>query len=167
MDRSLALLAIGLVFGAGIGFVLAAGAGVTLDGHDHPEPAGAAVAHAAAARGEPHGHEALHSVAAGMDAPSVELVLSPDPASGWNLQVRTGNFRFAPDRSGNAHVAGEGHAHLYVNGTKVARLYGPWFHLATLPPGTSVVEVVLATNDHQLLAIGNVPISSRIEVTGQ
>lgn len=35
MDRGLALFLIGLLFGGGIGFVAAAGLGVTLDGHDH------------------------------------------------------------------------------------------------------------------------------------
>ena len=35
MDRSLALLGIGLVFGGGIGFLVAATNGVTLDGHEH------------------------------------------------------------------------------------------------------------------------------------
>ncbi|MDW4496468.1 hypothetical protein R5H30_00625 [Sulfitobacter sp. D35] len=35
MDRGLFLFLIGLVFGGGIGFLLAAGYGVTLDGHDH------------------------------------------------------------------------------------------------------------------------------------
>ena len=39
MDRSLWLLVIGLVFGSGIGFVIAAGNGITLDGHDHNDPA--------------------------------------------------------------------------------------------------------------------------------
>ena len=33
MDRSLWLLIIGLIFGGGIGFVTAAGNGITLDGH--------------------------------------------------------------------------------------------------------------------------------------
>ena len=39
MDRSLALFAIGLVFGGGIGFAIAASNGVTFDGHDHGDPA--------------------------------------------------------------------------------------------------------------------------------
>lgn len=35
MDRSIAMLLIGLVFGFGLGFVVAAANGITLDGHDH------------------------------------------------------------------------------------------------------------------------------------
>lgn len=35
MNRAVAMLLIGLIFGVGIGFIIAAGAGVTMDGHDH------------------------------------------------------------------------------------------------------------------------------------
>jgi hypothetical protein len=53
MDRSIPMLLIGLVFGGGIGFTVAASNGITLDGHDHGDPGqhghGSSVAHAAAA----------------------------------------------------------------------------------------------------------------------
>ena len=39
MNRTLALFAIGLIFGGGIGFALAAGNGITFDGHDHGDAA--------------------------------------------------------------------------------------------------------------------------------
>lgn len=35
MDRSIAMLIIGLIFGGGLGFVVAAANGITLNGHDH------------------------------------------------------------------------------------------------------------------------------------
>ncbi|PWK56984.1 hypothetical protein C8D95_103220 [Silicimonas algicola] len=35
MNRAIAMLLIGLALGFGIGFVVAASNGVTLDGHDH------------------------------------------------------------------------------------------------------------------------------------
>lgn len=35
MDRSIAMLLIGLIFGFGLGFVVAAANGITLGGHDH------------------------------------------------------------------------------------------------------------------------------------
>lgn len=50
MDRGLALFLIGLIFGGGLGFLVAAGNGITLDGHDHSDPA----AHAAPAG---HSHD--------------------------------------------------------------------------------------------------------------
>ena len=41
MDRSIAMLLIGLIFGFGLGFVVAAANGITLDGHDHAQDHGA------------------------------------------------------------------------------------------------------------------------------
>ncbi|MCY3830692.1 MAG: hypothetical protein OXF89_16305 [Rhodospirillaceae bacterium] len=50
MPRSLALLIIGLFFGGGIGFFLAAANNVALDGHHHPPGAGKAEPHAGPGR---------------------------------------------------------------------------------------------------------------------
>ncbi|WP_255988095.1 hypothetical protein [Chitinolyticbacter albus] len=50
---------------------------------------------------------------------------------------------------GGAHIAGEGHVHLYVNG----RLIGPIvnekpLYLPPLSPGDNTIRLVLATNGH-------------------
>ena len=50
-----------------------------------------------------------------------------------------------------SHRPGEGHAHLYVDDRKIARLYAPWFHLDSLPPGTHTLRVELNSNDHRPL----------------
>ena len=39
-------------------------------------------------------------------------------------------------------------AHLYINGEKVARLYGPWYHIAYLEPGKNEILVTLNANNH-------------------
>ena len=88
--------------------------------------------------------------------------LSADPVSGWNLNSRTSNFVFAAERAGNAHVDGEGHAHVYVNGEKIARAYGEWFHIEALPTGPVEVEVVLNSNDHRALVVGDMPLSATL-----
>ncbi len=162
-DRSLALLAIGLVFGGGVGFVLAAGYGVTLDGHDHGDHGahGTATAGAHAGHG---GHDTPLSLPPGPDAPTLAMTLTPDPASGWNLHVETTAFRFAPEHASGTHVPGEGHAHVYINGGKYARLYGPWLHIPTLPPGPVTVEVTLNANDHRPLAIADAALAARVEI---
>ncbi len=152
MNRALALFFIGLVFGGGLGFVVAAGNGITFDGHDHADPAqhGAGDAHAGM-------HETPKEVSA-VDAPEVTLDLSHDPMTGYNLHIRTRNFTFAPQSAGMEDVAGEGHAHVYVNGTKIARLYGDWMHIDHLPEGEVTVEVALTTNDHHPLVVAGQPI---------
>ena len=128
MDRALWLFLIGLVFGGGLGFTLAAGYGVTFDGHDH--------------------------AAAGAEAP---VTVGAEHA---NLQVKTRNFDFAPRDAGGVHVDGTGHAHLYVNGVKQARLYGDWHHIPDLPAGEVLIEVVLNTNDHRPLAVAGQKIAA-------
>jgi hypothetical protein len=163
MDRSLALLLIGLVFGGGIGFVVAAGTGVTLDGHDHAADIRQAMPTDHPGRGGAGDHETPHSLTAGADAPMVGMTLTPDPVAGWNLHVTTDNFSFAPEKAGKAHVPGEGHGHVHVDGEKIARLYGAWMHIPALPSGATVT-VTLNANDHRPLAIGSTPISASVQV---
>ena len=150
MSRALALLIIGLVFGGGIGFVIAAANGVTLDGHDHATDHGPVQDHAQ--------HDHSQTVEAEGPAPTLMIHVTKDPVAGWNLHVMTTNFVFAPERSGASHVPGEGHAHLYANGTKIARLYGPWFHIDSLPAGEVEIEVTLNTNDHSGIAVDGTPV---------
>lgn len=85
--------------------------------------------------------------------PSARLAVSPDPHGGYVVRVDTDAFAFAP-AAAHRHVPGEGHAHLYVDGQKVARLYGPVYHLGALPKGRRTVTVALATHDHRLYARG-------------
>ncbi len=163
MNRAIAMLIIGLVFGGGLGFVLAAANGVTLDGRDHatdhgPEASTTATDHAAH-----QGHD-TPLVLEDSDAPTLTLEAFPDPVAGWNLHIRTTDFTFAPRNSGLAHVDGEGHAHVYANGVKLGRVYGPWVHLDKLPEGPVEIEVTLNANDHRPLAVGDTPISARLQL---
>ena len=82
------------------------------------------------------------------EAMSVSISLTPDPADGLNLEILTTGFEWAPKGAGGEHVAGEGHAHVYVDGVKRARAYGPWLHLSGLDPGTRHVRVTLNGNAH-------------------
>lgn len=150
MDRALWLFLIGLVFGGGLGFTLAAGYGVTFDGHDHAAAGADAPVTVGTEHMAPHATPLEVSAIA---APEVSLLIDPDPDAGWNLQVKTRNFDFAPRDAGGVHVDGTGHAHLYVNGVKQARLYGDWHHIPALPAGEVLIEVVLNTNDHRPLAV--------------
>ena len=160
MDR-LALFAIGLVFGGGMGFLVAASNGITLDGHDHDTAHGAGHEMGADGHGD---HDAPLELAADV-APNIEIMVMPDPVSGFNLHVITDGFAFAPRAAGMGHVDGEGHAHVYVNGTKISRLYGEWMHIAALPSGEVEVEVTLNANDHRTLILQGQPISARTVVS--
>lgn len=163
MGRQIALLIIGLTFGAGIGFLVALESGAKLDGHAH-NPVGADLRNAKATAGQQvtHDHGEMLSLTLDSGAPTLEITLTPDTVSGWNLHVMTTNFRFTPGNVGKPHVPGEGHAHVFVNGNKIGRLYNSWMHIGSLPHGPAVVEVTLNTNDHRALAVGETPLMASV-----
>ncbi len=117
-----------------------------------------------------HGQHGHHGKAvmlpAGANAPGVEITVTKDAVGGWNLHIDVRNFRFAPEHASAAHVPGEGHGHLYVNGKKIARLYGPWFHIGKLPAGGADVRVTLNTNDHRDMMVGGKPVQAMLKVGG-
>ena len=89
-----------------------------------------------------------YEIPAGRPVPSVMIHASEDKNGGWNVHLMTENFTFTPENSGQDDVAGEGHAHLFLNGKKVARVYGNWFHI-TLPKGKNKLKANLTTNSHK------------------
>ncbi|MER5417612.1 hypothetical protein [Streptomyces virginiae] len=101
-------------------------------------------------------------------APTLTLKLSKDSGSGWNLHLITEDFVFAPEKTGSPAQAGEGHAHLYLDGKKVARVYGPWFHLPaeTVSEGKHTLSVSLSANDHTVWAVNKKAITAEIDITG-
>lgn len=109
-----------------------------------------------------HEHTTLDIPAAG--APALSIRVEPDPMQGWNVVLETRNFTFAPESAGGAHEDNTGHAHLYVDGMKVARLYGPHFHIPALPPGEHEITASLSTNDHAYFAVNGDRIEARATV---
>lgn len=83
--------------------------------------------------------------------PAVALEVIKDSKMGWNIFIKTENYVFAPEAVNTEYQPGVGHAHLYVNGERITRLYGPWYYLKELPPGRNIVTVALSGNDHSEL----------------
>jgi len=108
-------------------------ASVMKDDHDHHDH---------------HHHEGVE-VSHWQTVPSLMLKVNEDSHGGYNLQLITENFLFAPQNASDSHLVGEGHAHLYVDGEKVARVYSEWFHLGDLSSGEHVISASLNTNDHR------------------
>ena len=79
---------------------------------------------------------------------SVSVEAEPDSVSGINVSLSTTGFTFAPGEAGGEHVAGHGHAHLYVDGVKVGRPYGEHHHVSSIGPGEHTVRATLNTNTH-------------------
>ncbi|WP_424934118.1 hypothetical protein [Amaricoccus macauensis] len=100
--------------------------------------------------------------------PGLTHLMFPDAMDGYSIQILPRNFTFTPAGINRVPVFNEGHAHVYVNGAKVARVYAPWFHLpgAALRPGRNEVTVTLNANDHGEWSRNGVPISSTVQVQG-
>ncbi|MEV6951937.1 hypothetical protein [Streptomyces sp. NPDC051183] len=100
-------------------------------------------------------------------APAVQVAARPDSEDGWNLQLTVRNFTFTPDSTGGAALPGAGHAHLELDGRKLARLYGPWFHLpaAQVPEGTHTLTVRLYADDHTAWAVAGKPVEGTLQLT--
>ncbi|MFT4606352.1 MAG: hypothetical protein ACI9V8_000238 [Urechidicola sp.] len=111
-----------------------------------------------------HGHNQIE-VSTMADKPSVKLHAMQDAMSGWNIQIETINFQFAPENVNSHPTAGEGHAHLYVDGKKITRIYGPWFFLSELPAGTHSLQVTLNANDHSGLVLHGEPVADSLDIT--
>lgn len=86
--------------------------------------------------------------------PTVAIQMHPDSMGGWNLEIMTTNFTFTPQNVNSAVVPNQGHAHLYIDGVKIARVYGNWFNIPAsilTTHGTHQVKVTLNANDHSEL----------------
>ena len=110
-----------------------------------------------------HSHEPLE-ISKSDQIPTVTLTVLKDPMSGWNAKVVVEHFHFAPGNASQEHVAGEGHGHLYVDGVKINRLYGDWYHLGKLIAGSHTVMVSLSSNDHRDLTHNGQVIADSVSI---
>lgn len=129
----------------------AACAGQAVEEHDHSTHSHEADDAGAGQSGTMQSMSGGHVMAAAVEAPeemSVSLHVEPDAVSGLNIRLTTTGFAFTPESVNAEDVLGEGHAHLYVDGAKITRLYGPFYHLAGVAPGEHEIRVALNTNSH-------------------
>lgn len=96
-------------------------------------------------------HHGMVTIPEGQPVPRVDLMVYPDPVNGWNLELKLENFALAPERVNEENQPNEGHAHLFVNGKKMGRIYSNWYHLSELPQGDNEIKVSLNTNQHEFL----------------
>ena len=115
---------------------------------------------------EHHAHAQM-TVSGDTPAPSLSVAAIPDTKDGFNLHVMTEHFRFSPEGVNGNVLQNEGHAHIYINDDKIARLYGDWFHLGAdlFSPGSNEIKVTLNANDHSEWAVAGESISQTVTVT--
>lgn len=93
-------------------------------------------------------------------APTVLVSLKKDSKKGYNIFLTTSDFTFAPEKAGNGtSSANEGHAHIFVNGNKIGRMYGAAMYLPDLVQGDKVM-VSLNTNNHEDIVDGDLVVAT-------
>ncbi len=98
------------------------------------------------------------------NAPTVDLAVEEDAKSGWNVTLKTSNFTFSPENVNKDNIQGEGHAHLYIDNKKIARLYGSYFHYDGQVDDTATFRVTLNSNDHSEYAVNGKVIEASKEI---
>ena len=110
-----------------------------------------------------HAHELFEVEVA--NAPQVQLIADEDELGGWNITLVTKNFEFTPTDVNEDDVAGTGHAHIWVDGEKMGRVYGNYYHLPSLGEGEHEITVTLNTNSHRDYAVEGEEVRATIEIT--
>ncbi len=84
--------------------------------------------------------------------PQLKISIDEDDMSGFNLHLQTNNFQLESPRQegGTPSNIVEGHAHLYINGTKIQRVYGEDVHIPGkhINEGVNQISVTLNGHDH-------------------
>ena len=97
-------------------------------------------------------------------APQATLEVRKDPTGGFNVHVVTSNFVWRPEMASMQHVPGEGHAHVYLDGQKIMRIYNEWFHLNTYQfstrSGEQLLSIEFVGNDHAPYTIQGLPVGA-------
>jgi len=88
----------------------------------------------------------------------VALEVLEDKMSGYNISFETEHFLFTPENVNTKHQAGQGHAHIYINGKKYARIYANQFHIPKLGTAIQEIRVTLNANNHETLSLDKQPI---------
>jgi copper(I)-binding protein len=112
-------------------------------------------------------HGASVMIDDGTPVPNLTLTVSADDA-GYPVTLDTENFTFFTPPTGQdmaPHVPGEGHGHLYLNGVKLQRMYGPTARIGALLPGQYTITVTLNSNDHRTYMAGDGMVMATTELS--
>ncbi|MBT2686565.1 hypothetical protein J7I93_00045 [Bacillus sp. ISL-47] len=115
-----------------------------------------------------HMNHSYVEIPQGYEVPDVNISVTQEQSGTWLLKVQPNHFTFAPEKVGQKEPSyNEGHAHLYVNGEKINRLYGQYYNLGSLKEGQNEIKVTLHSNNHGALVYKGKPIqnSTIVDVT--
>jgi len=111
-----------------------------------------------------NGATSIHEISKEV-APTASLEIKKDPTGGFNVHVVTTNFIWRPEMASMKHVPGEGHAHVFLDGRKIMRIYNEWFHLNTYQfatrAGEQLLNIEFVGNDHAPYTIEGSPVGDQ------
>ena len=118
-------------------------------------------------------HHQTKEIAASSQVPVLALSASIDAKSGINLKLLIKHYQLgAPgDNAINIYTDGkhllQGHAHLFINGIKIGRLYGKDIHIPQhlLSTGDNTILVSLNSHQHHNWTLLGEPITSTLSLT--
>ena len=106
-----------------------------------------------------HSHDGMVDLSGLPDRPSLTIVATPDGPGAVALEITVDGLELVPVDPPQEHQAGQGHAHVTVDGTSVAMVAETHYRLTGLSSGSHVLEVSLSSNDHRGYMVDGKPIS--------
>lgn len=106
-------------------------------------------------------HEAMES----QTPVGLQVSAEADASGGVAVTIETENWRWAPENVDRQHRDGEGHAHIYVDGEKIGRAYGPSYYITGLEPGQHDIRVTLNANSHNNLLVDGELVEAMTTIT--
>jgi len=121
-------------------------------------------------KGMVHDHKPI-SIPEGAAAPKINIAIFQDKKDGFNLHISVADFELEPPEFESTFITSpaqstmarteklivDGHAHLYVNGKKISRVYGNYVHLPSglFNPGINMIMVSLNAHSHDVWTLNN------------
>jgi hypothetical protein len=99
----------------------------------------------------PQHNHTPRALAAEVATPTLSMQLFTDKKSGYNLQLNLSNYHLIPPQlatTDNSAIT-QGHAHLYVNGTKIQRVYSEHTHLPAKLFNKGLNQIMVSLNSHE------------------
>lgn len=89
------------------------------------------------------------------DIPAPAIAIETEKTeTGWRIHVNVENFELAESTMHTGNINYDtGHAHLYVSGLKIARVFEDTVELGKLGPGKHELRVILVSDDHRALKV--------------
>ncbi len=110
-----------------------------------------------------------HGLAHGVEVSPPPSITLKQPisvnAEGFSVEIGLEDFEFVVTADDAPHVPGQGHAHVYLNGLKLGRLYENSFDIGSLAAGVYRLRIGLNTNDHRPYVSDGAPVEAVFDFT--